>query len=109
MVEGNIGGTIDGYINYAGDEVHLRGSLVPLSPINNLPGQIPLFGEIFGGKDGLVGMTYEVVGAPNAPRLNINPASLLAPGLFRKLFEFRNAPSQGGLESLGARARKPQD
>ena len=45
-------------------------------------------------------MTYEVVGPPNAPRLNVNPLSAVAPGLLRKLFEFRNAPSDRGFETV---------
>ena len=35
-----------------------------------------------------------------APRLNVNPLSAVAPGLLRKLFEFRNAPSDRGFEAL---------
>jgi len=84
-----LGGTIDGLIDYAGDEVHLRGTLVPLYGPNNLLGQLPLVGLFLGGeKEGLVGITYEVVGRPGNPVLHINPISALAPGLLRKVFEF---------------------
>jgi hypothetical protein len=42
-----------------------------------------------GGKDGLIGsMTFQVAGTPGAPVLRVNPASMVAPGIFRKLFEF---------------------
>jgi hypothetical protein len=41
-----------------------------------------------GDKEGLVGVTYEVVGKPGQPVLHVNPLSALAPGLFRKIFEF---------------------
>jgi hypothetical protein len=98
IVNGNIGATIDGQIDYIGDEVRLRGSFVPLYPLNSMLGQLPLFGPLFGANEGLLGVTYEVVGPPNAPRLNVNPLSAVAPGLFRKLFEFRNAPSERGFE-----------
>lgn len=84
-----LGGTIDGTIDYARDQVHLRGTLVPLYGANNLLGQIPVVGLFLGGaKEGLVGVTYEVVGKPGSPVLNINPISALAPGLLRKIFEF---------------------
>jgi len=84
-----LGGTIDGLIDYAGDEVHLRGTLVPLYGPNNLLGQLPLVGLFLGGeKEGLLGITYEVVGRPGNPVLHINPISALAPGLLRKVFEF---------------------
>jgi len=88
-----LGGTIDGVVDYAHDDVHLRGTLVPLYGPNNLLGQLPLLGLFLGGeKEGLVGITYEVVGRPGTPILRINPISALAPGLLRKVFEF---PSNG--------------
>jgi Protein of unknown function len=84
-----IGGTIDGVVDYAHDDVHLRGTLVPLYGPNNLLGQLPLLGLFLGGeKEGLVGITYEVVGRPSTPVMRINPISALAPGLLRKVFEF---------------------
>jgi hypothetical protein len=89
-----LGGTIDGVVDYANDEMHLRGTLVPLYGPNNLLGQLPLVGLFLGGeKEGLVGITYEVVGRPGNPVLQINPISALAPGLLRKVFEF---PANGG-------------
>jgi hypothetical protein len=84
-----LGGTIDGVVDYSRDEVHLRGTLVPLYGPNNLLGQIPLVGLFMGGdKEGLFGITYEVVGRPGNPALRINPISALAPGILRKVFEF---------------------
>jgi Protein of unknown function len=84
-----LGGTIDGVVDYGRDEVHLRGTLVPLYGANNLLGQIPVVGLFMGGdKEGLLGVTYEVVGRPNVPVLRINPISALAPGILRKVFEF---------------------
>ena len=84
-----LGGTIDGFIDYASDEVHLRGTLIPLYGANNLLGQLPVVGLFLGGeKEGLVGVTYEVVGKPGKPVLHVNPLSALAPGLLRKVFEF---------------------
>ncbi|MGB6286030.1 MAG: DUF3971 domain-containing protein, partial [Xanthobacteraceae bacterium] len=68
-----LGGTIDGVINYADDEVHLRGTLIPLYGANNLLGQLPIVGLFLGGeKEGLVGVTYEVVGKPAGPVLHVN-------------------------------------
>ena len=84
-----LGGTIDGFIDYANDNVHLRGTLIPLYGANNLLGQLPVVGLFLGGeKEGLVGVTYEVVGKPGNPVLHVNPLSALAPGLLRKVFEF---------------------
>jgi hypothetical protein len=62
---------------------------VPLFGLNNMFGQIPIVGLFLGGdKEGLVGITFEVVGPPGAPVLRVNPMSALAPGLVRKVFEF---------------------
>jgi Protein of unknown function len=84
-----LGGTIDGLLDYSRDEVHLRGTLIPLYGANNLLGQLPVVGLFLGGeKEGLVGVTYEVVGRPGAPILHVNPLSALAPGLLRKVFEY---------------------
>jgi len=84
-----IGATMDGVIDYAANDVRLRGTFVPLFGLNNMFGQIPIVGLFLGGdKEGLVGITFEVVGPPGAPVLRVNPMSALAPGLVRKVFEF---------------------
>jgi hypothetical protein len=88
-----VGATMDGSIDYARDEVHMRGTFVPLFGLNNLFGQLPIIGIIIGGgeKEGVFGITYEVVGPPNAPVLRVNPISMFAPGITRKILEFPNA------------------
>jgi hypothetical protein len=85
-----VGATIDGHIDYAGNDVRLRGTFVPLYGLNNAFGHIPIVGLFLGGgsNEGLVGITYEVAGPPGAPTLRVNPISVAAPGLLRKLFEF---------------------
>lgn len=92
-----IGATMDGSIDFANSEVRMRGTFVPLYGLNNAFGQIPIVGLFLGGtNEGLLGITYEVVGAPNKPVLRVNPISAAAPGLLRKFFEFpgeRGAPS----------------
>lgn len=86
-----VGATIDGNIDFARSDVRLRGTFVPLYGLNNAFGQIPIVGLFLGGtNEGLLGITYEVVGAPNAPVLRVNPISAVAPGLLRKFFEFPN-------------------
>ncbi len=87
-----IGATIEGNIDYARDQVNMRGTLVPLYGINNMFGQIPIVGLFLGGgrDEGLLGITYEVTGPPSNPRPVVNPLSAIAPGLLRKFFEFRD-------------------
>jgi hypothetical protein len=86
-----LGLTIDGGLDYQRDEVRLRGTFVPLYTLNNAITQIPIVGLVLGGGDpnsGVFGVTYEVVGTPGQPVMRINPASVLAPGILRKFFEF---------------------
>jgi hypothetical protein len=81
-----VGATIEGQIDYVKDEVHLRGTFVPFYGLNNMFGQIPIVGLFLGGgsNEGLLGITYEAVGPPSAPRVTVNPVTAIAPGLLRK-------------------------
>ena len=64
---------------------------MPACALNNMPTQIPVLGFFLGGpKEGLLGVTYEVVGPPNGMILRVNPVSAVMPGIFRKFFEFRH-------------------
>ncbi|MDP3692216.1 DUF3971 domain-containing protein [Bradyrhizobium sp.] len=85
-----IGATIEGNINYPANQVRMSGTFVPMYGLNNMFGQIPIVGLFLGGgsNEGLIGVTYEVVGTPGAPVLRINPISAMAPGVLRKIFEF---------------------
>jgi hypothetical protein len=85
-----IGATGEGYIDYLKNDVNIHGTFVPFYGLNNMFGQIPIFGLFLGGgsNEGLVGLTYQVVGTPNAPVLRVNPISVLTPGLMRKFWEF---------------------
>jgi hypothetical protein len=82
-----VGATVEGQVDYAKNEVHLRGTFVPFYGLNNMfgLGQIPIVGLFLGGSnEGLVGITYEARGPPSAPRISVNPVSAIAPGLLRK-------------------------
>jgi hypothetical protein len=81
-----VGATIEGQIDYTRDELRVHGTFVPLYGLNNMFGKIPIFGMFLGGgtNEGLLGITYEAVGPPSAPRITINPMSAVAPGMLRK-------------------------
>ena len=81
-----VGVTVEGQIDYVRDDVHLRGTFVPFYGLNNMFGQIPIVGLILGGgsNEGLLGITYEAVGPPSAPRITVNPVTAITPGLLRK-------------------------
>jgi len=68
----------------------MSGTFIPMYGLNNMFGQIPLLGTLLGGgsNEGLIGVTYEVVGTPGQPVLRVNPISAVMPGVLRKIFEF---------------------
>lgn len=85
-----LGGTVDGTIDLDSQQLNLSGTFVPAYALNNLFGQIPLLGQLVGGRTGgLLGVTFRVSGTLDNPALSVNPMSAIAPGIFRKIFEFR--------------------
>jgi Protein of unknown function/AsmA-like C-terminal region len=95
----SIGGTIEGSIDYPGNQVRMSGTFVPVYGLNNLLGQIPVAGLFFGGSnEGVFGLTYEVVGTPDKPTLRVNPISAIFPGIARKIWDFNTGKQNGGAE-----------
>jgi hypothetical protein len=95
-----IGATIEGSIDYPGNQVRMSGTFVPMYGLNNMFGQIPIVGLFLGGgsNEGLIGVTYEVVGSPGQPVLRVNPISAMAPGVLRKIFEFGTGKQNNSVE-----------
>ena len=95
-----IGATIEGSIDYNSNQVRMSGTFVPLYGLNNMFGQIPIVGLFLGGgsNEGLIGVTYEVVGTPSRPDMRVNPISAMAPGVLRKIFEFNTGRQNSATE-----------
>ncbi|WP_108660290.1 AsmA-like C-terminal domain-containing protein [Acuticoccus kandeliae] len=92
ILTGNvIGGTANGIVNLKSKDMTLNGTLIPAYGVNNLFGRVPVVGQILGGGDrgGLIGVTFRLAGPLKGPELWVNPISAIAPGIFRKIFEFR--------------------
>ena len=92
IVRGPImGGSASGVIDLDARAVVLNGTLIPAYGVNNLFGRVPLVGQILGGGNtgGLFGVTFRLAGPIDNPQLVLNPMSAIAPGIFRKIFEFR--------------------
>jgi len=95
----SIGGTIEGSIDYPGNQVRMSGTFIPVYGLNNMLGQIPGFGLFFGGSnEGVFGMTYEVVGTPDKPTLRVNPLSMVFPGVTRKIWDFNTGKQNNSTE-----------
>jgi hypothetical protein len=95
-----VGGTIGGNIDFPANQVRMNGTFIPMYGLNNMFGQIPIVGLFLGGgsNEGLIGVTYEVVGTPGQPVLRVNPISAMAPGVLRKIFEFGTGKQNNPIE-----------
>lgn len=65
----------------------LNGTIVPVSDLNNLLEKIPLLGNVLtAGGEGIFAATYKITGPQKDPEVSVNPLSVLAPGVLRKIF-----------------------
>lgn len=86
----SIGSTFQGSLYDAKGNMAITGTFMPAYGLNRLFGEIPLLGQLLGnGRDrGLIGITYKVAGNAKSPQVQVNPISVIAPGIFRSIFEF---------------------
>jgi hypothetical protein len=90
-----LGATMRGKVNFKTQTVNLGGTYVPLYGLNSALGAIPILGGIFVGREGegVVGITFAIQGKLDEPNVLVNPISIVAPGIFRQIFEFRGQNS----------------
>ena len=87
----SLGLTFEGKVDNWNNMLDLSGTIIPISDLNKLVGVIPLVGDILtGGGKGIFAATYTVKGPKNQPTVSVNPLSVLAPGILRKLFFEKN-------------------
>ncbi|SFI76111.1 AsmA-like C-terminal region [Aquamicrobium aerolatum DSM 21857] len=86
-----IGSTFQGRVYDAAGNMDMTGTFMPAYGLNRIFGEIPLIGQLLGnGRDrGLIGITFKLSGKYSEPQLQVNPLSVIAPGIFRSVFEFR--------------------
>lgn len=86
----SIGLAFQGTLYDPNNNTNMTGTFMPLYGLNRIFGEIPIIGQILGnGRDrGLIGITFRVLGPFDQPRLEVNPISAIAPGIFRQIFEF---------------------
>jgi hypothetical protein len=87
----SIGTTFQGTLYDRNDNMDVTGTFMPIYGLNRIFGELPIVGALLGnGRDrGLIGVTYRLRGKASKPELSINPLSVIAPGIFRSIFEFR--------------------
>ncbi len=86
-----VGATFKGVVRDAAGNIDMTGTFMPAYGLNRIFAEIPLFGPLLGnGNDkGLFGITFKLTGKTADPDLVVNPLSAIAPGVFRKIFEFQ--------------------
>ncbi|MBB3646025.1 hypothetical protein FHX14_002218 [Rhizobium sp. BK619] len=86
-----IGATFQGIVRDGKGNMDMTGTFMPAYGLNRLFAELPLIGIILGnGSDrGLIGITFKLTGKFDHPNLQINPLSIIAPGVFRQIFEFQ--------------------
>ncbi|MBB3912916.1 AsmA-like C-terminal domain-containing protein [Rhizobium fabae] len=86
-----IGATFQGVARDRNGNMDMTGTFMPAYGLNRLFAELPLIGVILGnGSDrGLIGITFKLTGKFDQPNLQINPLSIIAPGVFRQIFEFQ--------------------
>lgn len=86
-----IGATFQGTVRDRNGNMDMTGTFMPAYGLNRLFAELPLIGVILGnGSDrGLIGITFKLKGKFDQPNLQINPLSIIAPGVFRQIFEFQ--------------------
>ena len=85
----SLGGNFKGVTELDKQKINLEGIIVPAYAINALLNKIPLIGQVITGieGDGLIGVNFKVTGTYDEPEYNVNPLSILTPGILRSIFE----------------------
>jgi len=86
-----IGASFQGQVYDSKDLIDMTGTFMPAYGVNRLFSELPIIGVLLGnGRDrGLIGITFRLTGKTASPLLEVNPLSVIAPGVFRSIFEFR--------------------
>jgi hypothetical protein len=88
-----LGANLRGKVDFKTKRVNFGGTYIPLQGLNGALGGIPVLGQIISGAqgEGIFGMTFAVQGPTSNPQVIVNPLSLVAPGIFREMFQMTTA------------------
>ena len=77
----SLGLSLQGSYDLASRQLAMDGVLSPLNAVNSV------FGAIFSPRrEGLFGFAYTLTGPAQAPQVDVQPLSILTPGVFREIF-----------------------
>ncbi|MCC0808251.1 DUF3971 domain-containing protein [Methylobacterium sp. W2] len=102
-----MGFTMSGFLDTAKERADINGTFVPLYGLNNVVSRLPLFGQLLGGgnNEGLFALNFRVSGRLSKPDVSVNPLSVLAPGILRRLFSAGGNDGLPGATSAGETER----
>jgi hypothetical protein len=106
-----LGATMRGTVNFKTQTVELGGTYVPLYGLNSALGNIPILGKVLVGRqgEGVVGITFAIKGKLDDPTVLVNPMSVMAPGIFRQIFDFNSSTGSVPDSSAAAANAAPPD
>ncbi|MEO1701908.1 MAG: AsmA-like C-terminal region-containing protein [Pseudomonadota bacterium] len=86
-----VGFSMQGRVFDQENQTRITGTFLPAYGLNSAFAEIPILGLVLGnGRErGLIGVTFLLAGDFDSPRVTVNPLSVIAPGIFRNIFEFR--------------------
>ncbi len=84
----SLGLTFEGDVDKWNNKFNLSGTIIPASGVSKILGAIPIVGDILTGGDGggVFAATYKIEDDISDPKVTVNPLSVLAPGVLRKIF-----------------------
>lgn len=100
-----LGATAEGVIRKSDGAVDITGTIIPAYALNAALGGIPVVGDILtGGRgQGIIGVTFALGGTVDKPVFQMNPVSAVAPGIFRKFFEYGGSGTPNKTAPIGTK------
>jgi hypothetical protein len=84
----SLGLTADGEVNIDTGQMLVRGNVIPAFTVNRVLGNVPMLGTILTGGEGqgVLATRYKIAGNFSDPDIQVNPLSMLTPGLLRNIW-----------------------
>jgi hypothetical protein len=94
LIASNLALRAAGEVDFAGQRLDLTGSLAPVQGLNRFIGDLPLIGALLQGakKAGAFALSFTARGPWADPRVEVNPLSVVTPGVLQDLFAGAGEP-----------------
>ena len=87
----SMGLTLDGQISLRNTQANLGGNIYPAYSLNSIVGNLPVVGQVLtGGREGVVGISYDLKGPLSNLNVNVNPLSILVPEVLKEIVSVRS-------------------